>query len=71
MQTPSKQAKAALRRLNRILNKIRKTERAWLKLGDAWIAFGRLAYPGLDSTRIAAEFTRVRLKQLEEETHVP
>jgi uncharacterized protein YecT (DUF1311 family) len=44
---------------------IRKTEQAWMKLRDAWIEFGRLAYPALSSTRIAAEITRLRLDRLE------
>jgi hypothetical protein len=30
---------------------IRETERAWLKLRDAWIEFARLAYPEVSGTR--------------------
>jgi uncharacterized protein YecT (DUF1311 family) len=44
---------------------IRKTERAWTRLREAWIEFGRLAYPAVSSTRIATEITRLRLDQLQ------
>jgi uncharacterized protein YecT (DUF1311 family) len=43
---------------------IRETERSWIKLRDAWVEFGRLAYPNLSSDRITAQITRLRLHQL-------
>ena len=44
---------------------IRETERAWLKLCDAWVEFGRLAYPSLSADRIHTQLTRLRLHQLQ------
>jgi uncharacterized protein YecT (DUF1311 family) len=44
---------------------IRETERAWVKLADAWIAFARVAYPGLPETQVRAQLIRLRLHQLE------
>lgn len=43
---------------------IRDTERSWIKLRDAWVEFGRLAYPNLSCDRITAQITRLRLDQL-------
>ena len=43
---------------------IRDTQRAWLKLRNAWVAFARLAYPTLDTTSLIAQLTRLRLHQL-------
>ncbi len=43
---------------------IQKTERAWAALVNAWIAFGREAYPNLPATRIRAQLIRLRLHQL-------
>ena len=43
---------------------IRDTERKWISLADAWIAFGRIAYPDLSATRIRAQLIRLRLQQL-------
>ena len=41
------------------------TERAWLKLVDAWVQFGRVAYPNLSETRLRAQLIRLRLHQLQ------
>jgi uncharacterized protein YecT (DUF1311 family) len=43
---------------------IRDTQRAWLKLRDAWIDFAKSAYPGLSSERVMAQLIRLRLNQL-------
>jgi uncharacterized protein YecT (DUF1311 family) len=44
---------------------IREVERAWLKLRDAWVAFARVAYPGLSADTVRAQITRLRLDQLQ------
>jgi uncharacterized protein YecT (DUF1311 family) len=44
---------------------IRDTQRAWLKLRDAWVEFGRLAYQTLDTTSLVAQLNRLRLHQLQ------
>lgn len=44
---------------------IRKTERAWLNLVDAWMRFGHAAYPQLSETRLRAQLIRLRLHQLQ------
>lgn len=44
---------------------IRETERAWLKLCDAWVEFGRVAYPSLSADRIRTQLNRLRLHQLQ------
>lgn len=43
---------------------IRETERKWVALADAWMAFSRLAYPDLAPTRVRAQLIRLRLHQL-------
>ena len=43
---------------------IQKTQRAWLPLRDAWIAFAAKAYPGLTRERVEAQLIRLRLHQL-------
>ncbi len=43
---------------------IKITERAWLRLMDAWLDFTRVAYPKLSSTNIRAQLIRLRLHQL-------
>ena len=43
---------------------IRDTQRAWLKLRDAWIEFAKSAYPRLSSDRVTAQLIRLRLNQL-------
>jgi uncharacterized protein YecT (DUF1311 family) len=43
---------------------IRDTQRAWLKLRDAWMDFAKSAYPGLLSDRVMAQLIRLRLNQL-------
>ncbi len=43
---------------------IRDTQRAWLKLRDAWLQFARLAYPGMDANTLTTQLTRLRLHQL-------
>lgn len=43
---------------------IRDTERKWLKLVDAWMAFSKEAYPSLSATRIRTQLIRLRLHQL-------
>jgi len=43
---------------------IRITERAWLKLVDAWLTFSRVAYPTLSPTGVRAQLIRLRLHQL-------
>ncbi len=43
---------------------IRNTERKWLALVDAWIAFARTAYPDPPASRIRAQLIRLRLDQL-------
>lgn len=40
------------------------TERKWVSLVDAWIAFARIAYPNLSATRVRAQLIRLRLHQL-------
>lgn len=44
---------------------IRDTERAWLKLVDAWVRFGREAYPQVSETSLRAQLIRLRLHQLQ------
>ena len=43
---------------------IRTTQRAWLKLVDAWAAFAEAAYPGLPFESVQAQLMRLRLHQL-------
>lgn len=43
---------------------IQKTQRAWLPLRDAWIAFAAKAYPGLAREKVEAQLIRLRLHQL-------
>ena len=43
---------------------IRDTERKWLALVSAWMAFARTAYPQLAEARIKAQLFRLRLQQL-------
>jgi hypothetical protein len=43
---------------------IRNTERKWVSLVDAWIAFARIAYPNVSATRVRAQLIRLRLHQL-------
>lgn len=43
---------------------VRTTERAWLALLEAWADFGRVAYPHLNTDRIRAQITRLRIHQL-------
>ena len=44
---------------------IRDTERAWIKLVDAWVSFARVAYPNLTETRLRAQLIRLRMHQLQ------
>ncbi|SEB69206.1 lysozyme inhibitor LprI family protein [Terriglobus roseus] len=44
---------------------IRDTERAWLKLADAWVSFSRAAYPDLPQTTVRAQLIRLRTHQLQ------
>ncbi len=44
---------------------IRDTELAWLKLRDAWVEFGRLAYPHLSADTVRTQIARLRLHQLQ------
>jgi hypothetical protein len=43
---------------------IRETERRWISLTDAWIAFARIAYPNLSTPRIRVQLIRLRIHQL-------
>jgi hypothetical protein len=43
---------------------IRKTQDAWLQLRDAWLAFGKSAYPALAPSRLVAQLIRLRIDQL-------
>jgi hypothetical protein len=43
---------------------VRKTERLWLKLRDAWAAFGTARYPGLSADDWKAWATRQRVESL-------
>jgi uncharacterized protein YecT (DUF1311 family) len=43
---------------------IRDTQRAWLQLRDAWMDFGKSAYPRLSPDRVMAQLIRLRLNQL-------
>jgi hypothetical protein len=43
---------------------IRETQRAWLGLRDAWLAFAAAAYPGLSADRVHAQLLNLRLNQL-------
>lgn len=45
---------------------IKETERKWIALADAWMAFGRIAYPKLSPEQIRAQLIRSRLDQLRE-----
>lgn len=44
---------------------IKATEETWVKLRDAWLKFGRAAYPSLSPDTIRAQITRLRVHQLE------
>ena len=44
---------------------IRETERAWLKLVDAWARFGHEAYPQVSETSLRAQLIRLRLHQMQ------
>lgn len=44
---------------------IRETQLRWLRLREAWVKFGRVAYPDLDPGRIATQITRLRVHQLD------
>ena len=44
---------------------IRETERAWLSLRDAWVAFARMAYPRRSADTVRTQITRLRLQQLQ------
>ena len=44
---------------------IRDTERAWLKLRDAWVEFARVAYPRLSADTVRTQIVRLRLHQLQ------
>jgi hypothetical protein len=43
---------------------IRDTERNWVELSDAWVAFAHEAYPNLDGNAVRAQIIRLRLHQL-------
>jgi len=43
---------------------IQDTQRAWLKLRDAWMDFAKSAYPGLSPDRVMGQLIRLRLNQL-------
>jgi len=43
---------------------IRDTQRAWLKLRDAWMEFAKSAYPRLSADRVMAQLIRLRMGQL-------
>ena len=45
---------------------IRETQRAWIKFRDAWVAFGKAAYPQLSKEQIATLITRQRIEQMKE-----
>ncbi len=45
-------------------NEIRKTQRLWLKLRDAWADFGAARYPGLSADEWKTWATRERIEQL-------
>jgi uncharacterized protein YecT (DUF1311 family) len=44
---------------------IRDTERAWLKLREAWVEFARVAYPHVSEDTVRTQITRLRLHQLQ------
>jgi len=44
---------------------VRETQRAWLQLRDAWMAFAKPAYPKLTADRVMAQLIRLRLHQLQ------
>jgi uncharacterized protein YecT (DUF1311 family) len=44
---------------------VRDTQRAWLQLRDAWMAFAKPAYPKLSADRVMAQLIRLRLHQLQ------
>lgn len=44
---------------------VKNTQRAWLKYRDAWIDFGRIKYPSVDSQSWKALLTERRIKTLE------
>jgi uncharacterized protein YecT (DUF1311 family) len=44
---------------------IRDTQRAWLSLRDAWIAFAKATYPGVSADVVAAQLVRLRTNQLQ------
>lgn len=43
---------------------IRDTQRAWLPLRDAWVAFTEAAYPKVSPDRVVAQLIRLRMNQL-------
>lgn len=43
---------------------IRKTERTWVALQDAWVEFAKQAYPNLDPNAVRVQIIRLRLRQL-------
>jgi hypothetical protein len=43
---------------------IRQTERKWVSMDDAWVAFFRIAWPNLSETSLRGELIRLRLHQL-------
>lgn len=45
---------------------IKKTQRAWLKYRDAWVAFGQQKYPGVDADSWKAWLTGQRVEMLKE-----
>lgn len=45
---------------------VRNTQRAWLKLRDAWLAFAPAAYPRVSPETVQAQLIRLRLNQLQQ-----
>jgi len=44
---------------------VRETQRAWLQLREAWMAFAKPVYPKLTADRVMAQLIRLRLHQLQ------
>lgn len=43
---------------------VRTTQHAWLEMRDAWVDFGRIAYPNVSAERIRVRITRQRIHQM-------
>ncbi len=44
---------------------LRTAQRAWLRYREAWVAFGRVKYPGVSAESLRASLTQERIKMLE------